>query len=1047
MKKIIILLIGFLGFLNLQAQAPLIPSVRCSLTTVTVFTDPYTVTGKTSDFSSNWQASDIAAGDSLYLLDGSELRIYRVVSISSASGVDFTIVIDDINNSGSVPVTGEYGVLYRGTTNYDFPNVTAGISETLQMAIQNRFVQRLDALLKGIGTDYITTDSFSTFTNSATFASIPLNKTVWRTTTGSKFEKTNSTTMTKRSTDNGELARLGLQGSGAAMTFNANLYNKVKVNTGDISATTIQNPTNFSTQEVGEVFLIGVTAGSSDVAVTWGDIYGTFNGSTFGAMPSTSIPAQMTIYFKFRVITPSVETVKFQYVDGGGGGTATKFPTLDSYTELRAFTGTDTMVFVNDFTYTYNSVSYTTLGGFFRRGSVGLAENGGTVIVANNSQRWVRVYDGTTYMPDWWEVGGKNVAGQAIAYIATDCMRIDACSRTAGQGATILFTGRVINDCDQSVVAQQGQRWIGQNCTTVLRAAPVKFTRLTANANAGVTSMSVTDTTGFRIGQTLLLRKQRGYSLSLQNAVTITAKSAGTITFTPALANNFTTNDTVVVVNRLISATGTSSMKSLPISFTGIEFDGNWRSRRLVNSWSYNEVIEASSFNLYYDNCNFVNMPAACVFLGKGEFNNCRWGAAATNSPATEKRMAGGLSHCSNSLITEHHTYVYRNCVSDSTNQVLPSVLGHESALFNFSSNVAFFTVEGGSYRNGGGGILWSDNNDWKFSVTGNCYFKNFTSIIRSSTASGAANSQGDIIIDGGLYEDCGDVVFTTVDATQYRNITVRNMRVFNGRIMLNGINQLQVENNHFVEKRAVVGTSPFATDLGAFAALTTRSMMWLQKVSNANIINNVLTVDSIYNTNVLYGIHFPTTGMTTINSGRDYFQQNINVQGNTLRNFRYGIGTQFGGLNNPETVRRVNWTYRGNTVVTQSHTEADGFGIQAAPGVVVTNNIIYDMNTGTTSYGLVVSGVDDSGPNENGIEGGIAYGNTVLGRSGTNILIGAAITTVNEHNALCFNNVSLTTPINNTTNQSPNLPNIVLDATIAPTLNSYQLPLFLNFR
>lgn len=164
MKKIILFLLGFLGFLNLQAQAPLIPSVRCSLTTVTVFTDPYTVTGKTSDFSSNWQASDIAAGDSLYLLDGSELRIYRVVSISSASGVDFTIIIDDINNSGNVPVTGEYGALFRGTTNYDFPNVTSGISETLQMAIQNRFVQRLDALIAAAGgIDSTTTSNDSVF--------------------------------------------------------------------------------------------------------------------------------------------------------------------------------------------------------------------------------------------------------------------------------------------------------------------------------------------------------------------------------------------------------------------------------------------------------------------------------------------------------------------------------------------------------------------------------------------------------------------------------------------------------------------------------------------------------------------------------------------------------------------------------------------------------------------------------------------------------------------------------------------------------------------
>ena len=151
MKKLIILLTFLTAWLTSYSQAPLIPSVRCSLTVVTVFSDPYTVSGKTSDFSSNWEAADIVAGDSLYLMDGNELRIYSVVSVSSASGADFTISIDDINNSGNIPITGEWGILSTGTTNYDFPNWVAGVSETLNMAVQNRFVQRLDGIINGLG--------------------------------------------------------------------------------------------------------------------------------------------------------------------------------------------------------------------------------------------------------------------------------------------------------------------------------------------------------------------------------------------------------------------------------------------------------------------------------------------------------------------------------------------------------------------------------------------------------------------------------------------------------------------------------------------------------------------------------------------------------------------------------------------------------------------------------------------------------------------------------------------------------------------------------
>jgi hypothetical protein len=266
-----------------------------------------------------WVGSDVLVGDVLFR-DGARY-VVTLINSSNAGGFNVRVNSPDeglgvsaLNNGDIVAVGREYKGLFPLPRQGD--NAGTGVPPSLASSIEIHNMK----VMGNLGVDYITTDSFSTFTNGATFASIPIGKTIWRTTTGSKFEKTGTNTVTKRSTDNGESARLGLQGSGAVMTFNANLYNKVKVNTGDISATNIQNPSNFIIQEVGEVFLVGVTAGSSDVAVTWGDVYGTFNGSTFGGMPAISIPSQMTVYFKFRVITPTVESVKFQYVDGGGAG-------------------------------------------------------------------------------------------------------------------------------------------------------------------------------------------------------------------------------------------------------------------------------------------------------------------------------------------------------------------------------------------------------------------------------------------------------------------------------------------------------------------------------------------------------------------------------------------------------------------------------------------------------------------------------------------------------------------------------------------------------
>lgn len=318
MKRILFFILALGTCLSLFAQAPLIPSVRCSLSVVNTFSDPYSVTGKTVDFSSNWNATDIIAGDSLYLLDGSQLRVYRVVSIASASGTNFTMTIDDINNSGNIPVTGDYGAFFRGTSNYDFPNWVAGVSEQLNMAIQNRFVQRLDAIIAGAGgsgIDYITTDSFSTFNGGASFASIPLNNTVLRTTTGSIYEKTTSTSMVRRSMDNGLWATTIANTSNDSIQFNANLNNRVQMTTGNVTNAYVLNPLNYQTQTVGETFVIGVQAGTSAVTVNWSSVYGVYTGTSFNTMPTTVVPAQSIMTFTFRVITTSSEVIRFHYVD------------------------------------------------------------------------------------------------------------------------------------------------------------------------------------------------------------------------------------------------------------------------------------------------------------------------------------------------------------------------------------------------------------------------------------------------------------------------------------------------------------------------------------------------------------------------------------------------------------------------------------------------------------------------------------------------------------------------------------------------------------
>ena len=104
-KNILIVLFSLLS-LTAWSQAPLNFSARLNVIGVTG-SDPYTLTGVIQDDLSLWSASDLnVTQDSIYHLEGSTLQIYRIVSITSAVGNNFVIIVDDINNSGILPSTG-----------------------------------------------------------------------------------------------------------------------------------------------------------------------------------------------------------------------------------------------------------------------------------------------------------------------------------------------------------------------------------------------------------------------------------------------------------------------------------------------------------------------------------------------------------------------------------------------------------------------------------------------------------------------------------------------------------------------------------------------------------------------------------------------------------------------------------------------------------------------------------------------------------------------------------------------------------------------------
>lgn len=151
MKK---LLAGIFLLTHILAHGQYMPlnfGARISVTSVTP-TAPHTyrITGLVQDNLSKWNASDVQASqDSVYHLGGSNLYNYRISSIQSAAGNSITMTLVDQDSTGDYPSTGTEWAVVKFTPANKFPYWLSGVSDNLNSAIQNRFVQRLDESLQG----------------------------------------------------------------------------------------------------------------------------------------------------------------------------------------------------------------------------------------------------------------------------------------------------------------------------------------------------------------------------------------------------------------------------------------------------------------------------------------------------------------------------------------------------------------------------------------------------------------------------------------------------------------------------------------------------------------------------------------------------------------------------------------------------------------------------------------------------------------------------------------------------------------------------------
>lgn len=146
--KIKILIFCFLSAFGLQAQSPYLTFAAKFQITSATGGDPYNIVGIVSDDLSRWTGSDVQINDSIYVIDGSDVYVLAVTSITSVVGPTVTLVANDPLDAGVSIPTGQAAIL-RPTNNYTLPTYISGLRDDLRSMMMNRQAQLIDDITGG----------------------------------------------------------------------------------------------------------------------------------------------------------------------------------------------------------------------------------------------------------------------------------------------------------------------------------------------------------------------------------------------------------------------------------------------------------------------------------------------------------------------------------------------------------------------------------------------------------------------------------------------------------------------------------------------------------------------------------------------------------------------------------------------------------------------------------------------------------------------------------------------------------------------------------
>ena len=271
------------------------------------------------------------------------------------------------------------------------------------------------------------------------------------------------------------------------------------------------------------------------------------------------------------------------------------------------------------------------VGGVFVKDNTATVD-GGCVIANTAGDKYVRQWDKTNAVPEFYRLGVDSIASDT-----------DAISRALSQ---LNNGGTVHLQREKTYIGETVA--IGKGCTitggTIKRAQLVRTT-LAANASVSNTSITVTSATGFRIGMSIQIANGTTYADLATNDSTnfsITNIVGNVITLNQAIQVGKSSGASVFQIADQLNYSGAINANiDCNVYLDNVTFDGNESQNAISRAWTVNNlgVFSSRLQNFRVNGCLIINQPSECFTVAtRAWFTDCYfnnvWGSCIHGSAA-----------------------------------------------------------------------------------------------------------------------------------------------------------------------------------------------------------------------------------------------------------------------------------------------------------------------------------------------------------------------------------------------------------------------------